>query len=332
MSETQSLPSAAPAPTSAFGPRRPARPRWRRAVQIGAVAAVAMTALASCRTPPPTGGGGGSGRYRSEVFSSVQKTANIRYSQAPNNSGVTQNLLLDIYRPAGDTVTKRPLLITAYGGAFIFGSKDGTADPAYEMAQYYAKRGYVTAMINYRLLAGGICTGVNSSASCRTAAIAGITDGMAAVRFLRANAATYGIDPDRIAITGDSAGGVIAAGAGVMANLPLDAPVENVPVNRSTPGVSSKVQAFMAVSGGLPETQYIDGEDSPGILFTGTADTIVPSSYSTTVANALTAAGVDAKVVTFPGAGHVPWGQKGTILPQTTDWFYTHMDLANAAR
>jgi predicted esterase len=119
-----------------------------------------------------------------------------------------------------------------------------------------------------------------------------------------------------------------------MANLPVDAPLpgETAPINRSTPGTSGKVQAFMAISGGLPEAQYIDADDSPGLLFTGTADTIVPSSYSTIVGNALTAAGVEGKVVTFPGAGHVPWGQKATIIAQTTEFFYKHLDLANAAR
>jgi dipeptidyl aminopeptidase/acylaminoacyl peptidase len=67
-------------------------------------------------------------------------------------------------------------------------------------------------------------------------------------------------------------------------------------------------------------------------MFTGTADTIVPSSFSNDLANALKGAGVDAKVVTFQGAGHVPWGQKSTIIAETTSWFYDHMDLANAAK
>jgi acetyl esterase/lipase len=308
------------------------RGRRGRIVKVAAVAIVGVAALASCR-PGGGGGGGGTGRYRSQVFTSVTKTANIPYSQAKGRGGANQTLLLDVYRPAGDTVTKRPVLITAYGGAFIFGSKDGTFDPAYALAQRFAKMGYVTAMINYRLLASGSCTGVNSSASCRNAAISGITDGMAAVRFLRANAAQYGIDPDRIAITGDSAGGVIAAGAGVMADVPLDAPIEGVDVNKGTPGVSGHVQAWMSLSGGLPEAQYIGAGDSPGIMFHGTADTIVPISFSRTVADALTAAGVPNKIVVYNGAGHVPWsGHESDITNQTADFFYTHMDLANAAK
>jgi hypothetical protein len=304
------------------------RGRVPRAALIAVVAALGVASLASCRNPgnPP---GGGTGRYRSEVFTSVTKTANIPYSQAPGRNGVNQTLLLDIYRPAGDTATNRPLLITAYGGAFIFGSKDNTADPAYALAQRFARMGYVTAMINYRLLASGVCTGVNSSESCRNAAIAGITDGLAAVRFLRANAAQYGIDPNRITIAGDSAGGVVAAGTGVMADVDINAPIDGVSVNRSTPGVSGRVQAFMALSGGLPDAEYIGAGDSPGILFHGTADFIVPVSFATTVGNALTAAGIEGKTVIWNGAGHVPWAQyQGEIVNQSAEFFYRHLGLA----
>jgi acetyl esterase/lipase len=311
------------------------RGRLRRAALIGAVAALGLASLAGCRPNPTNPTNPSTGRYRSQVFGSFTRTNNVVYSQAAGAGGRTVSLALDIRQPAGDTVTKRPLLITAYGGAFMFGSKDGAMDPAYAWAERYARMGYVTAIINYRLLAAGSgsCTGVNSSASCRNAAIAGITDGLAAVRYLRANATRYGIDPDRIAIAGDSAGGVIAAGAGVMADLPADGAIETVPVNRSTPGTSGHVQAFMALSGGLPEVQYIGAGDSPGIMFHGTADFIVPISYSQTVGRALTAAGIEGKVVTYNGAGHVPWAQFQTdILNQTTDFFYRHLDLANAAR
>jgi dipeptidyl aminopeptidase/acylaminoacyl peptidase len=300
--------------------RTGSRHRWGL---MAAAGAIGVLALASCTTPPTTPGGT---RYKDAVFASVQKTANITYASAPGTNGAAQTLLLDVYRPSGDTATKRPLIIFAYGGAFSFGSKDGTGDPAYLMSQYYAQRGYVTAMINYRLLVplGTLCTGVNSSDLCRAAAIAGIEDGAASVRFLRKNAAQYGIDPDRIAFGGDSAGGVMAAGVGVMSEA-------QPTTNTSTPGVSSKLQAFMALSGGLPEATYVDAGDSPGILFTGTADNIVPSSFSTIVVNALTAAGVDAKLVSYPGDGHVPWAaRQASILSGTTDFFYTHLNLAAA--
>jgi dienelactone hydrolase len=308
--------------------------RWRRVVRVGAVAVLGAAVFAGCTNPGGGGGtpgGGGSGRYRSQVFSAVDKVANVTYSSARGQVG-QQSLALDVYKPRGDTVTKRPLIIFAFAGAFAFGSKNNTADPAYAMSQYYAKRGYVTAMINYRLLAAGsICTGVGSSQQCTNAALAGIFDGVSAVRYLRANAAKYGIDPDRIAFGGDSAGGVMAAGASEAGNLPLSQQPANV-ANTGTPDTSGQIQAFMAVSGGLPDSRYADRDDAPGILFHGTADTIVPLSFANNVKNGLTPLGIDVKVVTFAGAGHVPWQYASQIEAQTTDFFYEHLDLANAAK
>jgi acetyl esterase/lipase len=300
---------------------------------VATAVAVGVAGMTSCRTPPTGGGGtGGAGRYRSRVFDTIQTTADIPYSTATGKNGLPQTLRLDIRRPAGDTNTKRPLFITAYGGAFIFGDKNIASDPAHVMAEDFARYGYVTAEINYRLLASGTCTGVNSSASCENAALAGIFDGVAAVRYLRANAATYGIDPDRIAFGGDSAGGVMASGVGMAGNLPLDQQPA-AQANRSTPGTSGQIQAFMALSGGSPDTRFADADDAPGIYFHGTADTIVPYSYATTAANGLKAVGVDAKVVPYAGQGHVPWqANRADIEAQTADWFYTHLDLANAAR
>ena len=56
---------------------------------------------------------------------------------------------MDIYTPVGDNYTNRPLLIFAHGGSFIGGSK--TNPTMVDLCETFAKRGYVTASINYRL-------------------------------------------------------------------------------------------------------------------------------------------------------------------------------------
>src|SRR4051794_21519772 len=96
------------------------RHRGFRAVAV--VAVLGLATLAGCSrgggggTPGGGGGGGtpgggGSGRYRSQVFTSVRKTANVVYSQAQGKTGGNVNLALDVYQPAGDTVTSRPALV-----------------------------------------------------------------------------------------------------------------------------------------------------------------------------------------------------------------------------
>jgi acetyl esterase/lipase len=259
------------------------------------------------------------GRYRTQVFNSVQKTANIQYGQAG-----TTRLLLDVYRPSGDTNKKRPALVWAHGGAFVAGSKD--ADPATNLAQDFAKLGYVTVSINYRLITGTVCTGQNVTPQCTEAVINSGHDAQAAVRWLRKNADQYGVDPDRIGMSGTSAGAVLATVVGMGGDQPGDS---------GNPGFDSRIQAWVAISGGIPAPdaqEQASPDDAPGLLFTGTSDFIVPSAWSTATADALKAVNVDAQVVAYQGAGHVPLGQINDIWPKTVAWFYKYLDVANAAQ
>jgi dienelactone hydrolase len=137
------------------------------------------------------------------------------------------------------------------------------------------------------------------------------------VRWLRANAESYGVDPDRIGIGGESAGGVIAYGAGAWS----DAPGES-----GTPGVSSAVQAFMSLSGGLPGALFADEGDAPGILFASTGDRIVPYQWSADVAARFEGLGVPVELVTYEGDVHVPFfEQESDVISRTTAFFLTHL-------
>lgn len=89
-----------------------------------------------------------------------------------------------------------------FGGGFIQGDKEGPADDA----NGYARAGFVTASINYRLTPDNH-TGVNKR---QTAISHAAEDLMNAVRFLKRNTGTYHVDISRVAIVGSSAGGVLA--------------------------------------------------------------------------------------------------------------------------
>ncbi|HUT34801.1 MAG TPA: alpha/beta hydrolase [Phycisphaerae bacterium] len=103
-----------------------------------------------------------------------------------------KGLRLDLYRPK-DANGPLPLVVWIHGGAWVAGSKD-----APHLALGLVSHGYVVASINYRLSFEAIFP-------------AQIHDCKAAIRFLRANARKYSIDPDHIGVWGSSAGGHLAA-------------------------------------------------------------------------------------------------------------------------
>ena len=141
-----------------------------------------------------------SGRYYSEVFSNTQTTSGIQYGSAdPYGILNNQNLYLDIVAPAGDTLEKRPLILHQFGGGFLIGWRTEPVIP--QMAEMYAKRGFVFATIDYRL-------GFNplDGQSAERAVYRASQDLRAALRFLVDNADVYGIDTSAIFLTGTSAG------------------------------------------------------------------------------------------------------------------------------
>jgi para-nitrobenzyl esterase len=88
-------------------------------------------------------------RYHDFIFSSVDVTSNIVYGNNVTFNNSASILKLDVYRPTGDTDTLRPLIIFAHGGSFVGGSKTG--NDMIPLCTDFAKMGYVTASIDYRL-------------------------------------------------------------------------------------------------------------------------------------------------------------------------------------
>ncbi len=164
-----------------------------------AVLGLAATALAK-----------GDKRYRDDVFKKVTVTRDIQYGQPPAGQyGEGEPLLLDLYQPKKDTLTKgRPVLIFVHGGGFTGGDK--TSGPAPVLAKEFAKKGYVTASINYRLSGPPSgCTGANGvTPECFAAAFDAVHDAQAAVRWFRVNSRDLAVDKKRIAIGGESAGAI----------------------------------------------------------------------------------------------------------------------------
>ena len=254
-------------------------------------------------------------RYRDVVFPNFGITHDLQYGSAPDLNDQPVALKLDLYQPTGDTVSQRPAIVEVHGGGFVGGDKADEGNVVDPLVQ----RGFVVVAINYRLLSSG-CTGSNLTPECTNAAAAGINDAQAAVRWLRADAVTYRIDPNRIAIEGFSAGAIIATGVGV---------TWTQPGTSGNPGYSSKVNSWVSISGGLPGGELVGAGDPAGYLFSGTADTTVPYQWSVDTANALDKAGSLAVLYTEQGAGHV-LPDPTVLIDQTTGFYWLTMDLAHA--
>lgn len=132
-----------------------------------------------------------------------------------------RTLEMDIYRPRGEWGLL-PVVVCIHGGGWAKGSRVNHA----QVAQAIAARGYVAATISYRL-------------SGESPFPAQIQDCKAAVRFLRANAKRYGINPDQIGATGLSAGGHLVA------LLATSAGVEELEGEGGNAGISSAIQAAL---------------------------------------------------------------------------------------
>ena len=159
---------------------------------------------------PPPGGAGGPPKVITATLT------NIAYADTSDAQ------VLDLYVPEG--TGPFPVVVNIHPGGFFSGDKDmvpGTTGKALLQA------GYAIASINYRLSGEGKFP-------------AAVLDAKAAVRFLRANAAKYNLNPDKIAAFGQSAGGNIASMLGTTGDVAeFDDP------SLGNDGVSSRVQAVI---------------------------------------------------------------------------------------
>ena len=287
----------------------------------GAAVTLLALVLVGC-DPLATPGGEAPLRYRDDVFTTVTTTRNITFGSAVDQDGQTVTLRLDMYQPAGDTVTARPAIVWVHGGSFCCGSR--TSPELVEEANAFARKGYVNVSIDYRLVEGG-CAPSADLGRCITAIGHAREDAQTAVRFLRSQAATYRIDPDRIAIGGTSAGAITALNVGYNPENP--GPGQHQ-------GFSSAVRAVQSISGAeLASGGTANAGDAPALLFHGTDDPLVPYSWATATVDRAAAAGLLAVLRTWEGEGHVPYGQhRAQILDETRNFFYWQLDLAHAAR
>jgi acetyl esterase/lipase len=235
-----------------------------------------------------------------------QQTDDLRVeSDIVFGKGGDIDLLLDVYHPPEDVTPKRMAIVHLFGGGFFVGNKN--AGYIINNVRALGRLGYTSVSANYRLQSQGSWP-------------AQIHDTKAAIRWTRANAERLGLDADKIAVAGYSAGGMLAlmaAGTNGMQEFEGDG---------GNGEVSSDVQACIGVyplasaqiaTGLFPEgeatpesiaaaspTSYISESFAPTIFIHGTADNTVPMSSSIEFFNRLHELGVPAALTLIQGADH----------------------------
>lgn len=280
----------------------------------------------------------GTDRFRSNVFSQVTVTSNVQYGSNPNG---TPNLLLDVYEPQGDTLSRRPLIIFAHGGSFISGSKE-TDNAIVELCNRFARMGYVTASINYTL--GFDVFPPNPESAARTV-VRSVHEMKAAVRYFRKDAATvnqFRIDPDNIFVGGSSAGAFIALHLAYV-DQPSEIPagVDTTGLNGlegicGNPGYPSDAKIVINLCGAIGDTAWMRGNTTPVVSVHGTNDNVVP--YGSAIINFLGTfpvmevdgsasvyeqaqkLGIHSALLTFNGDGHVPYQTNSAKMDQTANF------------
>ena len=159
-------------------------------------------------------------------------TLNETYGTSNDFNGNNVSLAMDIYEPkcpVNSQISRWPLLIVIHGGAFIEGSKNDASVQDY--CKEFARRGYVTASISYRL--GFIsdentwscnypsynCLFASDTAEWIRANYRGIQDAKGALRYLINRNQQFSIDTNNVFLVGESAGSFIALGVGLMNDM-----------------------------------------------------------------------------------------------------------------
>lgn len=200
------------------------------------------------------------------AFSSVDITSAVTFGNNNAVGGGPVDLKMDVYEPAGDSETSRPVVIMAFGGSFIGGSR---SDVAF-LCNMFAKLGYVAVAPDYRV---GLF--FPNQVTTTLAVMRGAHDVKACVRYLKKTEAEdnnpYGIDPNRIIVSGVSAGAISAIHAAYLdSDTEIPSYMENdtaglggVEGVSGTPGYSSEPLAVLSFSGTIGDSSWIDPGSVP---------------------------------------------------------------------
>jgi acetyl esterase/lipase len=250
---------------------------------------------------------------------------------------------LDIYFPEKTPDKPLPLVVWIHGGGWKGGSKTGCP------AVFLVDRGYIVASVEYRFSQAAVYP-------------AQIQDCKAAIRYLRANAAKYHIDPDHIGVWGASAGGHLVALLGTTGGSKEFAPIGgnenqsdkvqavcdwfgpadfhnvmaqaaadktpsvikfNTPADPYSGLIGVKLGTDEAKDNAVSPIHFASKESAPTLIMHGDEDALVPYAQSVEFAEKLKNNGVEVMLQRFPKSGH---GGPAFYLPKVRELVATFFD------
>jgi acetyl esterase/lipase len=248
------------------------------------------------------------------------------------------DLLLNVVRPA-DRPEPRPAVVVIHGGGLVQGTRWDHGEAALALAE----AGYVTFSIEYRLFVSG---------DPATLWPAQLDDVQRAVRWVRSNAATYGVDPERIGAFGFSSGGQLAAFLGTRETLEdgsqdladysskatcvvamgglfdltfPNAHPDSPEVDAEILGGSAAAPPEPAAYADFSPITFVDATSAPFLLLQEGNEDVIPYEHPRRMAAALQAAGVQVSYSWFPEYTHDSWFSWAPEAPETLAFFGRHL-------
>jgi poly(3-hydroxybutyrate) depolymerase len=213
-------------------------------------------------------------RYKDIIFSEVSIDKDLSYN--PNVPKDEQkSYRFDLYQPKGDTAHGRPLIIWMHGGGFKFGSKKSKGIQLW--SKTFSQRGYVCAAINYRLSTKNTIFHFDELLK---ASYFAIQDAKTAVEYFKKHYKEYHIDPDKIILAGNSAGGIVALQAAYSSNADL-AKLAKLPdtVGGAKTREIFKIAGVINFWGAIFDLDWLKNAHVPIVSILGSKDEVVPPTH-----------------------------------------------------
>jgi len=212
-------------------------------------------------------------RYKDIVFTDITIDKDLSYA-APDSPVLKKSRLFDLYQPKDDHSTApRPLIIWMHGGGFKFGTKEAKGIQLW--SKTFAQRGYVCAAINYRLSKKNPLFHFDVlKQSCYYA----VLDAKMAVAYFKRHHVEYNIDPDKIILAGNSAGGMIALQAAYSTNKEL-AKFAGITDADSRHQDLLKVAGIINFWGAIFDLNWLKNASVPIVSALGSKDSLVPPTH-----------------------------------------------------